>query len=51
MAMPIFEGVTNQSLKIPCPNRLMSFVLSYYFEEDMSVTSAGALISCHPSIT
>lgn len=31
MAMPLVEGIADQSLKIACPNRLMNFVLSYYF--------------------
>jgi GT2 family glycosyltransferase len=32
MAMPIIERIANQSAKITCPNRLMNFVLSYYFD-------------------
>jgi hypothetical protein len=32
MAMPLVESIADQSLKIACPNRLMNFVLSYYFD-------------------
>jgi len=31
LAMPIFDTIANQSLKVSCPNRLMTFMLSYYF--------------------
>ena len=33
LAMPILEGLADQSLKISCPNRLMNFVLNYYFDQ------------------
>jgi hypothetical protein len=32
-AMPILESIADWSLKISCPNRLMNFVLSYYFDQ------------------
>ncbi len=33
LAMSVLEGIANQSLKVSCPNRLMTFVLSYYFDQ------------------
>jgi len=33
LAVTLLEGIANQSLKVACPNRLMRFVLSYYFDQ------------------
>jgi hypothetical protein len=45
LAMAIIENIADQSLKIACPNRLMNFVLSYYFDRGYERHPHGSAIA------
>jgi glycosyltransferase involved in cell wall biosynthesis len=45
LAMALVENIANQSLKIACPNRLMNFVLSYYFDRGYERHQCGSAIT------
>jgi glycosyltransferase involved in cell wall biosynthesis len=48
LAMPIVEAIASQSVKIACPNRLMNFVLNYYFERGYERHQRGSSTASRP---